>query len=191
MKTLKNLFSYLYVFIIWIILSTMVWNWVFNLATDTSAANKVTVYIESGGVESTGLAVALEKKLVPPLKMVKVHPFSYAMMGSSDLLNADIFIVKESNIEQYKNSFAALESVSGGLSVVSGKFPGDIYYIDGIASGIKVYDGAARSGAALDYVAYDPGEDCYLFFGNGSAHLEDGIALKAALEISELNGGTK
>lgn len=168
-KFFKNLGSIITAILAWIVLSTLFWGWLFNLVTDTTPKHKVTIFIEGEAVEDDALALALEEDMPEGIKMVKVHPFSFAFFDSNTLLSADVYIVKKSNIEQYRDSFAPL---GGKLS--SGEY-GEVLEIDSEVLGIKVYDAASGEGILSDYVTY-PGEDCYLFVGSSSAHLEDGIS---------------
>ena len=178
MRIFKNVFSKLYVFLIWIIFSTMIWGWIFNLVTDTTVDKKVTLFIEAPVLQDTELAVYLEEDMPEGIKMIKVHPFSYAMINADLLLGSDLFIVRESNIEQYAEDLAPIDpSLYDGDS--------EIYYIDSVAYGIKVYDHATKSGLAAEYIEYYD-EDCYLFFGADSTHISDGAALRVAERLLEL-----
>ena len=168
-KFFKNLGSIITAILAWIVLSTIFWGWLFNLVTDTTPAHKVTFFIESEALEDDELAFLLEEDMPEGIKMIKVHPFSFAFFDSNTLLSADVYIVKKSNIEQYRDSFAPLD---GALS--SGEY-GDVYAIDSEPYGIKVYDAATGEGILSSFATY-PDEDCYLFIGSASAHLEDGIS---------------
>ena len=172
----KNLGSVLIMMLAWAVVSTMFWGWIMNLVTDTVPAKKLVVFIEADNVNCEGVEDILYDGLPEGLTMVKVHPFSYAFFDSQTLLNSDTFIVKESNIEQYIGSFEPLPD-----SLVNEDRE---YYIsdDGAPLGIKVYDSAAENGILSEYVTYGD-EDCYLFIGSSSPHLEDGAALFVAEKL--------
>ena len=53
------------------------------------------------------LAARLEKELPDPVRMVQIHPFSYAMFGSAALKAADLYIVPDSDRYQCADWFAA------------------------------------------------------------------------------------
>ena len=182
MKLIKRVFSQLYLFLIWIILSTMIWGWVFNLITDTSADKKITVFVEVDEMKELELTLELEKDMPEGIKMIKVHPFSYALLDSNTLLGSDVFIVKASNIAQYAPDFAL--PPEGALP------EGEVYYIDGAAYGVKVYDVKSGEGIAAEYITYAD-EDMYLFYGAGSTHLGDGKAEYTVRKLFELQGGAR
>ena len=115
--------------------------------------------------------------------MAKVHSFSYAMFDAQNLLNADVYIIKASKIEEYS------ASLSSDAELPEGKFG----YSEGgeLPRGVKVYDGATGEGYLKDFVNYYGDEDCYLFIGASSPHIEDGAAEYAAKLLLEIqnNGG--
>lgn len=160
MRVLKRIFSQLHIYVAWIILSSLVWSWIFMLATDTSAAKKITVFVEADNVRDTEFSILLEENMPQKLKMIKVRKFSYAMFDSYTLLNADIFIVKSANAEQYIDSFVKLEEKEGV----------EYFYHNGEPYGIKVYDKETKKGSATKYISYED-DDYYLFFGVNSVHL--------------------
>ena len=52
----------------------------------------------------------------------------------------------------------------------------EFYYRNGVAYGIKIYDGDAKEGIADEYVDYckdGEEENAYLFFGRDSLHIGD------------------
>lgn len=160
MKVLKNIFSQLHIYIAWIILSSLLWSWIFMLATDTSAAKKITVFAEVDNMRETELTLLLEENKPDKIKMIKVHKFSYAMFDSYTLMNADIYIVGKKNAEQYIDSFVPLEEKEGV----------EYYYHNGVPYGIKIFDKVTKKGSATKYISYGD-DDYYLFFGINSVHL--------------------
>ena len=157
MRILKNIVSHMHIFLLWAVLSGMLWAWIFTLVTDTSPDKKVTVYCHVPEVQDTALAVELEKDMPEGLKMIKVHSFDYVMFDMESISKGDIFIIPVSEVEQF----------AGELAPVGGE------------NGVKVYDSEMRTGIASEYILYGD-EDYYLFLGAGSAHLEDGKALAIA-----------
>lgn len=160
MRILKNIFSQLHSFVLWLLVSVMLWGWIFTLLTNTTADKKVTVYCHVPAVQDTALAVALEETMPEGLRMIKVHSFDYVMFDTESINQGDIFILPASEIGLYAESLAPVA--------------------DG--QGVKVYDADTGSGIATDYIQY-ANEDFYLFLGVDSAHLEDGKALAVAQEI--------
>ena len=160
MRILKNILSQLHSFILWLLMSALVWGYVFTFVTDTSADKKVTVYCKVPEVQDTALAAALEKQMPEGLRMIKVHSFDYVMFDVESFYQGDIFILPASDIEEY----------AGILAPVGGD------------QGIKVYDSASGEGAATAYIRYAD-EDYYLFLGADSVHSDDGRALEVALTL--------
>ena len=163
MRTLKNIFSHLHIFLLWAVLSTILWSWIFTLVTDTSPDKKVTVYCHVPEVQGTALAVRLEEDMPEGLKMIRVHSFDYVMFDTKSITEGDIFIIPASEREQFADDLIPIDDENG----------------------IKVYDSGTETGIALEYIVYGD-EDYYLFLGAGSAHLEDGKALKIAEMLLEI-----
>lgn len=161
MRFFKNLWAHLPLFLLWGVISAMLWGWIFTFVTDTAPENKVTVYCRVPALEDTKLAARLEETMPEGLRMIKVHSFDYVMFG--EVTGGDVYIIPASEI---------------------GPFAGDLAAVDGVF-GVKVYDAASGAGAALPYIRYG-GEDYYLFLGAGSVHLEDGKALEVAKQLTEL-----
>ena len=153
MRMVKNIFSRLHIFVLWALLSAMLWAWIFTLVTDTAPDKKVTVYCHVPQVKSTELAVRLEEGMPDGLKMIKVHSFDYVMFEIEPINGGDIYIIPASE----RSEFA--DDLSG--------------------SGVKVYDAETGTGIAAEYITYG-NEDYYLFFGAHSVHLEDGKASAVA-----------
>ena len=183
MRFLKNVFSQLHRWVLWALLSAIFWGWIFGFVTDTSPAKKVTLYAQVPACEDKALALALEAEKPEQIRMVKVHPFSYALFDAEELATADLYIVCASQVEQFLDDFAPLDSEAIDLE---GR---ELYTARGRAYGIKVYDAASGTGAALDYLHYAEGEDCYLFFNASSPHLTagDGAALQIARALLDLD----
>ena len=88
--------------------------------------------------------------------MVQVHPFSYAMFGSDALRAADLYIVPDSEKEQYADWFA----------------PGE--------EALTVCDPGGAVSVAGSWILYTPGETYRLYIGAYSPHLSDGLARRGA-----------
>lgn len=160
MRILKNIFSMLHIFLLWMLLSAVFWGWIFTFVTDTSPDRKVSVYCHVPEINDKALAVSLEENMPDGLRMIKVHSFDYVMFDVESIGMGDIFIIPASEIEQYSDSLLYM----------------------GADSGVKVYDASSRTGVAEEYISYSD-EDHYLFLGAGSVHLEDGKALAVAQQL--------
>ena len=177
MQFLKNVWSQLHRFMLWALLSTVFWAWIFTLVTDTVPEKKVTVYVLTEECRSTELALQLEETKPEGIKMIKVHPFSYAMFDDGELLSADLYVVSAPEVEEYRSSFAVIESETWDWG------DRELYRLDGQVCGVKIYDAATGEGAAKSYLGYAPDTDYYLFFNVASLHLGDGDG--AALRVAE------
>lgn len=163
MRVLKNIFSQLHTFVLWLLASAIFWGWIFTFVTDTVPAKKVTVYCRVPAVQDTALAAALEQDMPEGLRMVKVHTFDYVMLDTASFDMGDIFIVPASEDPGFVQDLIPLEG-------------------DG---GTKVYDAGTGEGAAMEYIQYG-GEDYYLYLGSGSVHLDDGAARAVARALLAL-----
>ena len=179
MRIVKNIFSQLHIYMIWLILSALLWGWIFTFVTDTVPAKKVVLFVDAPACQDLELRMELEKDMPEGLRMVQVHPFTYAMFDENTLLNADLYIVPASKVEEYRDSFAPLDD-----TVLPGQTRGPL-------DGIRVYDRAAGTGTADALITYAaPGteaEDYYLFFGANSLHAAalTGSGDNAALAVAE------
>lgn len=163
MRVLKNIFSQLHTFVLWLLVSAMFWGWIFTFVTDTVPAKKVTVYCRVPALEERLLAARLEEDMPEGLRMIQVHDFDHVMMDTSSFDRGDIFIVPASEDAEFVQDLIPPEG-------------------DG---GIKIYDAESGEGAAMEYIQYG-GEDYFLYLGSGSAHLDDGAALAVAHELLAL-----
>lgn len=160
MRVLKNIFSQLHTFVLWLLASALFWGWIFTFVTDTVPAKKVTVYCRVPAVQDTVLAAALEEDMPEGLRMIQVHTFDYVMFDTGAFDRGDIFIVPASEDADLVRELVPLEGEQG----------------------TKVYDAAAGEGVATEYIQYGD-EDYYLYLGSGSAHLDDGAAQAVAREL--------
>lgn len=174
--------------LMWLVLSVLVWGFVFNILTDTAPEHKVVLFADTPLTDETRLAVMLEEVIAEPVEMVQVRPFSYAMMGSDAIESADLYIVGASQAETYREWFAPLpEALQAAATLLK---------MDGVPLGVKVYDAAAGTGAAAEFIGYaQPGmadEDYYLFIGRSSLHVQthenavDDQAVACALRLLEI-----
>ncbi|MBE5793535.1 MAG: hypothetical protein E7323_02505 [Clostridiales bacterium] len=181
MKPMKRLWNLIPAMILWAMVSVFLWGWIFTFLTDTKPENKLTLFIDAAVTDGTGLAVQLEEPLLDDtISMVKVHPFTYAMLDSEPLRQSDAYIVRASHVEEYRDWFAPLpESLTTGspeasLEAQPATSP-DLLVLDGVPYGIRVYHAATGTGIAQAFLPYQdpalPDEDYYLMLGKASLHL--------------------
>ena len=153
--------------ILWGMFSLLLWCWIFSLITDTAPAKKISLYVDGTVSRPVELAAMLEEILPEGIRMVKVHPFSYAMMDSESIRRADLFILPEQEIDVYREWLAPLpEDLSPE--------PQGLLVRDSIPLGIPVYDAEAALCAAGSCISYAesgyPDQTWYLCFGSQSLH---------------------
>ena len=145
--------------VLWAMLAVLFTGFVFNQITDTAPANKIVIYADCEVRNAPQLAEKLEKALDGQIRMVKIHPFAYAMFDSARLKQADLYIVPDSHITEYREWFLPKE-------------------------GLTLYDPASGQETAGAYFLYVPeggtSEPFRLYPGRDSVHLEDGLARRAA-----------
>ena len=153
--------------LLWAMLSIFLWSFVFNFLTDVPAEEKLVLFIDAPLTEETRLAVQLEEAVGDSIRMVQVRPFSYAMMGSQEIENADLYIIGESSVEEYGDWFALLPEEL---------CTGELLEKDGQPIGVKVYDAATGKGVAGEIIGYTHpskvAEDHYLLVGKNSLHVQ-------------------
>ena len=144
--------------ILWLFFVLIFGSFVFYRITDTVPARKISIYMDGVTAGEDQLAARMEKRMEGPVRMVKIHPFSYMMFGGDELKAADLFIVPDSGAEAYRDWFA-----EGG--------------------GWLMYDpesGTAVAGDTFLYTADGKDEPYRMYIGAESPHLEDGLARRAA-----------
>ncbi len=184
MTVLKNIFSQWFKYLLWALISVVFWAWIFTLLNDAPPNRKLLLCAEVTELEDGALSAALSESKPEGIRLVAVHPFSYYLFDSDEMLSADLYIVSESQAPKYIDSFGPLE----GSGLAGSDRP--LWTHEGRAYGLLIYDAASGEGAAKDYIGYAPSdgepEDYYLFFGARSAHREDGAAEALAKALLEL-----
>lgn len=150
---------------LWAMMALILTGFVFNQITDTKPENKITLYADCGLRNAAELAERLEKELGGAVRMVKIHPFTYAMFDSARLKQADLYIIPDSRKEEYGEWLAPEE-------------------------GTVVCNPDAGTAAAADWFLYNPEgetpETYRLYLGGSSVHLEDGLARRAAELLTDI-----
>jgi hypothetical protein len=152
---MRGLRRFLLPAVLWGFMAVILTGFIFGQITDTSPENKITIFADCEVQYAPELAEKLEKALNGTVRMVKVHPFSYAMFDTVRLRQADLYIVPDSHLAEYREWFSG-------------------------EKGPAVYDPAAGTALLESYFNYVPGETYRLYIGAGSVHLEDGLAERSA-----------
>ena len=193
LKVISNILHQMHMYVIWIILAVMLASFLFNCVTDTTAAKKVTVFVDVETLKEAEIETELNKDLPEGIKMTKVHPFTYSVFGMNAVGGDDIYIVKSSDIEKYLEGFAPLDEF---MDVPEGY---DVYSNGGIAYGILYRSDEVQPGNitgpdekqtdSIDFrddtlIEWDPQETYYLFFGKNGPHPgKDGAASYIAKKL--------
>ena len=166
MQYIRRFFSSIPKYLLWAVLSTLFWMWIFTLITNTTADKKVVLYADVPALEDPALAVKLEESMPEGIKMVKAHAFSYLMFIDAEIAGGDLYIVRGSDIPSYSENLAPLPASYAAR--------GETAAHEGVIYGLRIYDAASKTGAASSYITYTGGdreaEDYYLCFGISSVH---------------------
>ena len=178
-KSFRRAFSLLFPgFVLWAMMVVILGGFVFNQITDTAPRSKITLYADLDGfTRSADLAAELEKAKPDPIRMVQVHPFSYALFGSDALKSADLYIVPASHVEEYRDWFAPLPEAFADEK--------NVLRLEDVPYGLLLSDPASDVHIAGAWLPY-PDEPCYLFFGAASPHREDQLALPVVQALLRL-----
>jgi len=165
MKTVKKIMNLVPLMLFWLMMSVFVWSWIFTFLTDAPRAEKIVLYVECAVPGDTFIAAKLEETPSPSIRMAQVRPFSYSMMSSQGIRNADLYIVSESGMKEYFEWLLPLPENAASLC--------ETHSLNGIPYGIKVYDALTQSGILSNQIAYDTekAENYYLAFGKQSLHI--------------------
>jgi len=152
--------------VLWIFFTVIFGSFVFYQITDTGPAWKITIFADGVTVGEDQLAARLEERLGDPIRMVRIHPFSYMMFGDEELKTADLYILPDSHVPQYADWL----------------LPG--------SEGILMYDPASGYTVAGDVFLYtesgEAPEPYRLYLGANAPHLEDGMAGQAAEQLIQM-----
>ena len=141
--------------VLWALMAAIFTGFIFSRITDTAPRNKITLYADCEIRNAPELAERLEKELGSAVRMVQIRPFSYAMFDSSQLKQADLYIIPDSRKTEYAG------------------------WMDPEA-GTTVYDPDSGIAAAAEWFQYEAAETYRLYQGAGSVHREDGLARRTA-----------
>jgi hypothetical protein len=144
----------------WALAAVFISSFVFYQITDTDPANKITIYMDGEVAGESVLAARLEKGMGHSVRMVQIRSFRYFMFGTEILKTGDLYIIPDSELEQYKD------------------------WIIQDAEGMIMFDpeaGISVAGEVFRYLQEGKEPEVFrLYTGAGSPHLQDGLARKAA-----------
>ncbi len=106
-RFLKQAASQLHVYVFWAVISVIFWAWIFTMVNDAPREKKLTLFAYAP-VEEHALDLELEKEMPDGIRMIRAHSFDYAVFGTDELLNADLYLVPASAASEYVESFREL-----------------------------------------------------------------------------------
>lgn len=177
-RFLKQAASQLHVYVFWAVISVIFWAWIFTMVNDAPREKKLTLFAYAP-VEEHALDLELEKEMPDGIRMIRAHSFDYAVFGTDELLNADLYLVPASAASEYVESFreltpetAARLTAAAASTQPSGDAdaaPAPVWQQDGAVYGVLAA-APGQAGAASAWIAYDPAQTYYLFIGAQSVH---------------------
>ena len=176
---IKSILRNWYRYILWTLISVILWTWIYTLLFSAPPKKKVVLYADQPELDRNALSMALEEDLPKGIRIVDTAAFDDMMFNQTAVLAGDLYLISESKTEEYLASFAPIDRAD---------FPGATFYeSDGEAYGILVNDESAGLKIASRYVYYLPGERCWLFFNRDSVHLGTGDRAKddAAITVAQ------
>lgn len=170
MKIIKNIFSQLHTFVLWLLISVLLWGWIFSFLTDTSREKKIMIFVNAGELRDRELALRLEEQKPDGIKMIKVHDFEYQMIGTTKVYG-DLYIVPESDLERM------LEKDPGAVLPIRDPGGHPVYEYGGQPVAFLAYDAGTNSGiGASRYIFYPrpelDGQNFYLCISSDTRHYE-------------------
>ena len=181
---IKSILRNWYRYILWTLISVILWTWIYTLLFSAPPKKKVVLYADLPSIDDKSLSILLEEDLPEGIKRVPTNCFEDLMFDQTAILRGDLYLIPESDVETYLASFAPIDRAA---------FPGMMFYeSDGEAYGILINDEATGLKVASRYIYYLPGERCWLFFNRDSQHLgsddraTDGAAVTVAQHFLKL-----
>jgi hypothetical protein len=162
---LKKILGNWHRYVLWALLSGILWAWIIVLVTRTDASEEVRIYADLPTMRQEALELALEREKPDGIRYVEAQCFDDAIIDASAVMQGDLYLIPESKAEKYLASFAPIEDAET-------LFPKQTFYeSDGKAYGIVVFDEDAGIWIGKEYVMYIAEERCFLFFNKDSKHI--------------------
>ena len=184
MNSVKRFFNQVPLLILWLMLCVILWGFVFTRITDTDRTHKIVICVNAETPGAAELEMKLDVQKSGDIRMIQVKPFTYAMLDSSVLHDADLYIVQESEADQFFEWFDPLpESLTGSEKIW--KKEETIY-------GVLFYQPEMGSNLYTQYISFRDEEgktdNYFLFFGKNSLHIagHDGAVDDEALHFARV-----
>ena len=158
----------------WTAFMLILWGFVYLRLTDTLAEQKLVLYIDGQVLNARDMMLELESKTVEnaskesvfgqdaDIRMIKIRPLTYNILGYSAENEADLFIVAEPDMEKLLDWFLPLPEELSAL--------GSCYLKDGTAYGVEIDISRYLENA---YVNQSAPETNYLCLCKNTVHAGD------------------
>ena len=103
MGKLKKILDLVPLFLLWAMISVLAWGFVFNQITDTDRAYKLVLCVDAPVPGENEFALEIKREAPDRIRLVRVCPFSYAMMDAKTLEEADLYLIAEDHLETYRD----------------------------------------------------------------------------------------
>ena len=169
MRILKNIFSQLHRFVLWAMILSLLWCWIYSIVGNPPRKEKVVLYVSAYAMNSRPLSLRLEDEGLPEeIKLVEPRSFDNDIFSGE--MVGDIYILKESGL---RSTLAEAPERLTPIELPAGMAG---YEQDGKMWGIRIFDAQTQKGSAERYIQYtpypDPEPECYyLCFDASSPHL--------------------
>lgn len=167
MKTYRKIMHLVPLLLFWLMITSFFWSWIFTFLTDAPREEKIVFFIECDVPGAKEIASALEENPSDGIRLVQVRPFSYSMMSSDSIRASDLYIISESGMTEYRQWLLPIPE-----NAVREE---EIFVLDGVPLGYKVYDKETGEGLLKNHIAYEKDgqekQNYYLAFGNQSLHI--------------------
>lgn len=159
----KKILDLLPLFLLWAMLSVLVWGFVFSRITDTDRAHKLVLCVDVPVPGEREMALEIKNGAGEGIRLVRVRPFTYAMMDGRTILEADLYLIAQERLGQYADWLLPLPEslLSAGRTVEW----------DGVPLGVLVRDGRSGGGLYPGWIQYEEQKDYCLCLGRRSLHV--------------------
>ena len=169
MRVLKNIVSQLHRYVIWAMLLTFFWSFVFSRVGDRPREKKVVFYTGAYEADDRGLTLYMEEQGFPEgIEMIRARSASYDLFGSTR--DGDFYVVRETDLR------AMLTDAADRVAPITVPVGMEPFVWEGVTCGIRVFDPATQKGPAMEYIQYTPvpnpeTDAYYIVFDAKSVHL--------------------
>lgn len=145
MRTFRKIASLLPLMLGWLAVSALVWGFTVARLSDVKPKERVSLYTTAAIRDEAEIARWIEAQSPGGVKRARVKEFRYFMFGRDELETGDVFLVAESEINQFSDWFegeGVLLPENSRLSKSLALLPGENYRLFPGANSVHKADGA-------------------------------------------------